>query len=120
MATLNTRITILEQRAQIDDNVVFFAVHSDDAGVPAQGWFFNWDGERMDILRLPDETDDALRVRAAAACRAANCPMVLFEIDEHWINHGGLFVPTPMTAEAWEAAAVKQQTELTRDVANGE
>lgn len=116
MATIKERIMQLEQQAEINDNVIFFEVHPDDCDDAAQGWFFYRDGVRVDILRLPDEADDVLRVRAAAACRAANCPMVLFEIDPEWVNHYGLIVPMPMTPEEWEVAAGKQQAELCREV----
>ncbi len=117
MSTLNQRITVLEQQAQINDNVIFYEVHSDDAEA-APGWFFYCDGGRVDILRLPDEPDSALRERAAAACRAANCPTVLFQIDEHWINHYGFILPTPMTEEEWEKAAWEQQDALCHEMSH--
>lgn len=34
------------------------------------------------------------------------------------LNHGGLILPPPMTAEKWEAAAMMQQAELCGGIAH--
>lgn len=111
------RLRRLEQRKTESHAAIFYSIYD---SVPL-GWYYYAEGERVNILRLPDETDDALRARAAATYRAAHpgTQPALLQLDDDRENHFGLIVPTAISPEAWETAAVKQQAELTRGARHG-
>lgn len=52
----------------------------------------------------------------AAACIVPE--VIILEDGRVMLNHGGLILPLPMTAEEWEEAAMTQQTELCGRIAH--
>ena len=81
MATLENRIVALETAtgSQFFPLAMFmtFVAACDGRPVypaPPDGWYFNANGQRVNIMRLPDESDEALQNRAAAAGRATCDP----------------------------------------------
>ena len=94
MATLESRIAALETAtgSQFWPLAMFipFVAACDgrpDYSHPPNGWYFNANGQRVNIMRLPDESDEALQERAAAAgratcdLRAGNYGVLLFPVE---------------------------------------
>lgn len=112
MAILENRIKALEKKQNAAQHEVF--IYSIDDVVPL-GWYFNsGTGERVCIMRLPDETDEALQTRAVAAAlsdRPSNPPSIC-QISEHLENNGGFILPKILSHEEWERAAAEQQDAL--------
>lgn len=106
------RLKKLEQRRTESHAAIFFGIY--DHALPSGWHYVGKGGERVNIMRLPDETDESLRGRAAAACRAdcAGTTPILFQIDEHWENVGGFILPKVQGEAAWGEAAAEQQDEL--------
>lgn len=92
MATLEKRIWALETvtGSQFCPVAMFitFVAACDGRPVyphPANGWYFYANCQRVTIMRLPDETDETLQERAAAAGRAT--------CDPRAGNYGVLLLP---------------------------
>ena len=81
MATLENRITALEQKAPPPAPALLFSVYD---SVPA-GWSFVTDEGAARVMRKPREGDEALQSRAVAAATAARPGIqpVLFEVADH-------------------------------------
>ena len=54
---------------------------------------------------------DALEQAINAAARIVP-EVIILEDGRVMLNHGGLILPPPMTAEEWDAVAMTQQAEL--------
>ncbi len=60
--------------------------------LPPNGWYFNANNQRVNIMRLPGETDEALQERAGAAGRATCNPRTG--------NYGVLLLPAESDGHA--------------------